>query len=194
MTTHRDAEGKWILGHTPDGAVPWKPGESGNPAGSLPHPKVEPISVKEGVQQILGDCTTGEGGETQTMGTNNKLATKHIRAIKALMENPTVKDAAKAAGISGDTMHAYLRKPEFLAELKERQDQVLSATVASLSELSGEAAKVLRELLEDEGPSDSVKLRAAVAVLDRAGMGEAADKAGDPKLAILLDKLVEAAT
>ena len=40
------------------------------------------------------------------------------RALNALLVCPTQKEAAKAAGISEDTIYRYLQMPEFQAEYK----------------------------------------------------------------------------
>ena len=81
--------------------------------------------------------------------------------MSALLSSPTIRAAARTAGIGERTIHRYLADPEFTAELRKRQDAILAATTAALVGLAGDAVETLRDVLQDTEASHSVKLRAA---------------------------------
>lgn len=90
------------------------------------------------------------------------LRTNQRKAIAALLSEPTIRAAAKAAGLGERTIHRYLGDAAFKTELRKRQDQLLSAMTAALVGLSGEAVETLRALLESGDTSASVKARVAL--------------------------------
>ena len=96
------------------------------------------------------------------MAENGTLSTNQRKALKALLSEPTVRDAAQAAGLGERTVHRYLADATFKAELRRRQDQVIAATTAALVGLSGEAVKTLRDILESRRASNAVKARVAL--------------------------------
>ena len=96
------------------------------------------------------------------MTENGTLSANQKKAITALLSEPTVRDAAKAAGLGERTMYRYLSNPTFKAELRQRQDEILAATTAALVGLAGDAVATLRGVLQDKDASASVKVRAAL--------------------------------
>lgn len=90
------------------------------------------------------------------------LNTNQRKAIEALLTEPTTRAAARVAGLGERTVHRYLSNPAFKAELRQRQDELLSAATAALVGLSGEAVATLRALLESGDTSASVKARVAL--------------------------------
>ena len=84
--------------------------------------------------------------------------------ITALLAGETLGDAAKRAGVGEQTVRRRLREPAFRNQLNTMTDELLSATIASLTSASVEAVQVLRTLFT-EGPP-TVRLGAARAVLE----------------------------
>jgi len=104
------------------------------------------------------------------------MTARKRRATVALLAEPTVTLAARRCGVKERTLYRYLADPVFKAELRRRQDQSIQAAVAALSGLSGEAIRTLRDTLTDPEATPSVRLRAAVAVLqERRRLGELDD-------------------
>lgn len=102
------------------------------------------------------------------MSENVTLSTNQRKAIDALLSEPTIRAAAQMVGVNERTVHRYLSDPSFKAELRRRQDELLTAAAAALVGLSGQAIETLRGLLDDKGTSASVKARVALGWLKQA--------------------------
>lgn len=83
------------------------------------------------------------------------------RALPALLECPTVADAAEAAELGERTVYRYLSDPAFKAELRKRQAEILSQTVAAMVGGRQTALDVLRDALTSETTSWTERIRAA---------------------------------
>ena len=98
-----------------------------------------------------------------------KLTPAQLRAIVALLETRTVEDAAKKASVGTRTLYRWLAEDkEFNARLRSTEDFLIGGAVRRLLGLNSRAIDVLKEILNDEEKSDSVRLRAAVTTLDMA--------------------------
>ena len=95
------------------------------------------------------------------------LSKNQARALRAILAHPTLTAAAAACGLATRTLYRYLSDPVFKAALRGRQDEVIAAAVAALAGLAGDAIRVLRDLLKDEGASPSTRARVALGILDR---------------------------
>ncbi|MFZ5919306.1 MAG: hypothetical protein ACOYZ7_20430 [Chloroflexota bacterium] len=93
---------------------------------------------------------------------NGTLSANQQRAIAALLSEPTIRDAAKKAGIGERTLYRYLADPMFKAELRKRQDEILAATTAALVGMTGDAVATLRAVMQNKDAGDAVKVRAAL--------------------------------
>ena len=96
------------------------------------------------------------------------LAPAQYRAITAMVGGATITAAAEAAGVSRPTVYNWLDgSPAFVAELNKLRAEQRDAIRDELRGLAPIAVVTLRRLLECSSPS--VRLRAALAVLDRVG-------------------------
>jgi hypothetical protein len=102
-------------------------------------------------------------------GHGEKLSRKREQAIAALLSEATVASAAERAGIGEVTLWRWLKQPEFKAAYREARRQVVEKAVAQLQQSSWAASTTLLKLLASN--SDSVRLRAAVAILEQANKG-----------------------
>jgi hypothetical protein len=84
--------------------------------------------------------------------------------VAALASGRTVRDAAKAAGVSEATAHRRLREPAFRQAVSEARGRMVENAVGQLADASTAAVATLRALLEAE--ADTVKLGAARAILE----------------------------
>lgn len=96
------------------------------------------------------------------MSENDRLTTNQRKALKALLECSTIRAAAEDCDLGEATLYRYLRDDTFKAELRKRQDAVVSSVTAALVGLAGEAVAALRDILESKSASDAVKVRAAL--------------------------------
>ncbi len=103
------------------------------------------------------------------LGHGEKLTRKQEQAIGALLSEQTIASAANQVGISEVTLRRWLKQPDFLAAYRATRREVVEKAVAQLQQSSWAASTTLLKLLVSS--SDSVRLRAAVAILDHAAKG-----------------------
>ena len=99
-------------------------------------------------------------------GENRGKFTRRKAAIAALLSSPSVQEAAVLAGVAENTLHRWLRQPDFMGELRAAEDAAIGAAVRRLAGLSGDAADVLGNLLTDPEASPAARLRAALGILE----------------------------
>lgn len=98
----------------------------------------------------------------------DSLGPAQHRAVIALLEHPTVKDAAEAAGVHKATMYRWLQQPEFQAAYREARREAVSQVTARLQQISGEAVEALREIVGDRSQQGASRVGAARCILDYA--------------------------
>ena len=106
------------------------------------------------------------------MTDNDSLSVRQKRAVVALLQSTSIKEAASVAGIGEKTMYRYLNDDAFRAELHAQQDAALAAAAAALAGMMGDALATLRDTLQDDDASDSVKVRATQIIVDERRMIE----------------------
>jgi len=120
----------------------------------------------------------------------SELNANQKKALAALLATTSVTAAAERCGLAERTLFYYLGDETFKSELRARQDSIVGAVTASLVGLSGEAVRVLRDLLESKTATDAVRCRAALGWLrhtrDAVELRDLADR-----VAVLEDKLLE---
>lgn len=97
-----------------------------------------------------------------------KLTPKQQRAIEALLTEPTVQAAADAAGVSKATIFRWLGDSVFAEVYKDLRGQLLESTLTALQQASGDAVKVLREVMNDSTAKGSERVSAARCTLEMA--------------------------
>jgi hypothetical protein len=95
-----------------------------------------------------------------------------LPALAVLAEGGTVGAAAAAAGVHRNTVARWTREGAPLAAaLADLRRERLAAARARLVAAAGSAVEVLAELAADPCAPPAVRVRAACAILDRAGLG-----------------------
>jgi transposase-like protein len=102
-------------------------------------------------------------------GHGEKLSRKQDAAIAALLSEATVSSAAEKAGVGEATLWRWLKLPEFRSAYREARREAMEKAIAQLQQSGWAAAATLIRLLGSG--SDSVRLRAATAILDQANKG-----------------------
>jgi hypothetical protein len=92
------------------------------------------------------------------------------RAALAVAETNTIVDAAKAAGVTRETIHRWMKHPEFKQRVDEYLDEVVSAARQILRRNAAAAAAQLVNLHAYGNAMHSVKLAASKDILDRVGL------------------------
>ena len=92
------------------------------------------------------------------------LSRRHEAVIVALLTNPTLKDAATAAGVSEATVWRLLQREDFQKRYKAAQEEALSGALGALQGAATEAINTLCRNLKCGNPM--AENSAARAVLD----------------------------
>jgi transposase-like protein len=96
------------------------------------------------------------------------LTPVQVQVVAALAEGRSVVRAAAEAGIHRTTIHNWMRTSQEFRDAVEQASSHFNAIVADqLKELSAAALETLRQLLARPDTPPSVRLRAALAVLER---------------------------
>jgi len=99
---------------------------------------------------------------------NENLSPVQAQVIAALAEGVTVSGAARQAGIHRTTIHHWIRNhAEFKAAAAQAQAEYAAALSDEMRELSARALKTLYDLIARSDISPAVRLKAALAVLNR---------------------------
>lgn len=91
---------------------------------------------------------------------------KKAELIEALFTNTNRRVIAEKIGISSATLYRWLADPDVQAALAAAERAVLSESARRLLGLQSSSIDVLVELRNNGKPSDSVRLKAAVAILE----------------------------
>jgi len=101
-------------------------------------------------------------------GHGAKFPRKSQEAIAALLTEPTIRDAAKTAGVGEKTLWRWLQDEDFCQSYREAKRQVVQQAVSRLQRITGEAVDVLRDVMADDTKPPSSRVAAARIVLDTA--------------------------
>jgi AcrR family transcriptional regulator len=100
--------------------------------------------------------------------TNKNLSPVQAQVIAALAQGRTATDAARDAGIHRTTIHHWFRTEAlFKSSFQEAQREYVTTLQDGMRDLAARAVETLRNLLDDPKTPPSVRLRTALAVLQR---------------------------
>ena len=95
--------------------------------------------------------------------------TNKEKALTALLECPTIKDAANKCGLSEETLYRYLREADFLSDYRTARRSVMETATTELQKAASEAVETLKRNQACGNPA--VEIRAAQIILDNAFKG-----------------------
>jgi DeoR/GlpR family transcriptional regulator of sugar metabolism len=81
------------------------------------------------------------------------MAKNTERALTALLNTSTVRDAATESGLSEETIYRYLRDPEFKNEYRNARRQTVESAISKMQNAASEAVDRLKELQFCENPA-----------------------------------------
>lgn len=96
-----------------------------------------------------------------------RLKSNQLKAVAALLTSPDMAQAAKAAGVSRDTLYEWLKQPAFRAALREAERSALDAGSRELVRIGSKAVGVVEGVLDSTTATDHVRLRASEIALGR---------------------------
>ncbi|NLG97111.1 MAG: helix-turn-helix domain-containing protein [Chloroflexi bacterium] len=96
------------------------------------------------------------------------LTPRQRRAIEALIEGKTVKQAAEETGVSRKTLYVWLNQPEFQKELDRLGGIILEEVANRMVALASEAVHTLSNVLKTKDVPIGTQVQAANVILKRA--------------------------
>ena len=121
------------------------------------------------------------GSEKQLHSHGQKLTSKQEAVIAALLTEASYTAAANKAGVSPATVYRWMRMPGFRAAYRQARRELVESAVGRMQAATGQAIDVLLNVAR-QGRRDGDRVRAAVALLDRAfrGLADADTLHGEP--------------
>jgi hypothetical protein len=96
----------------------------------------------------------------------NGIKNNQRRALRALLEEPTIKAAADAAKVGERTLHRWLKEDAaFLVALRESQDAAVALAVARLANEMPASIETLAAIRDDAEVNASARVTAARVIL-----------------------------
>jgi hypothetical protein len=99
-------------------------------------------------------------------GHGTKFDRKMDEAIAALLVQRNTEEAAKAVGLSHNTLLSWMKEPEFQKAYREVRRAAHGQAIARLQQGTAAAATTLLKVMIEPGTPPSVKVRAAEAILN----------------------------
>ena len=104
--------------------------------------------------------------DTSTTASAN-LSPAQAQVIAALAQGRTVTAAAQDAGLHRNTIYNWLHEPAFKTAADQAQREYVAILGDGMRDLAALAVETLRSLLDDPNTPPAVRLRTALAVLQR---------------------------
>jgi hypothetical protein len=117
------------------------------------------------------------------MSANDRRRAANETLIAALASGATQEEAAAVAGVTARTVRRRLGQPEFAERVRAERSVLVTRTAGRLIGLADVAVEALGDLLRPE-ISDSIRLRAALGLLDAARVWREAGEV-EERLALL---------
>jgi hypothetical protein len=101
-------------------------------------------------------------------GHGAKFGRKKEEAIAALLTHRSIDEAARAIGVSPNTLLRWLKEPEFQTAYREARRAAYGQATARLQQATSAAVSTLLKIMVDANAPPSTRVRAADSVLDHA--------------------------
>jgi hypothetical protein len=95
------------------------------------------------------------------------LSPAQAQVVAALAQGRTVTAAAQDAGVHRNTIYNWLDEPAFKTAVEEAEHEYVAILSDGMRDLAALALETMRNLLEDPKTPPSVRLRTALAILQR---------------------------
>lgn len=101
-----------------------------------------------------------------TKGHGEKKSRRDQAAIIALLNEPTIKQAALKVGIGEATLWRWMQEPEFKEQFRLAKKQSLSQAVSKLQQSTGLAAETLLAICVDKEAPHASRVTASKTILE----------------------------
>lgn len=98
-------------------------------------------------------------------GTDKALTPRQAKAIEAMMSEPTIRGAAKKAGVGITTVYRWLDDADFSTALREARARAFESLLTELQALGRLAVDTLREVMENPEAHPGSRVKAALGAL-----------------------------
>jgi hypothetical protein len=98
---------------------------------------------------------------------STNLSPVQAQVVAALAQGRTITTTAAEANIHRNTIHNWLHEPPFKTAVEEAQREYAATLSDTMRDLAARALETLRNVLDDPKASPSVRLKAALAILER---------------------------
>ena len=89
----------------------------------------------------------------------------------ALLEKPTVAEAAKAVKVGEATLYNWMREESFKKDYRSLKQEILGHSITRLQKASSLAVDALAEIVKDKEKPSSVRVMSARSILDFSNKG-----------------------
>lgn len=89
----------------------------------------------------------------------------------ALLQKPTIAEAAKAVGVGEATLYNWLRDEVFQKSYRALKQEIVGHSVTRLQKASSLAVDALVEIVQDKDKPSSVRVMSARSILDFSNKG-----------------------
>ena len=96
---------------------------------------------------------------------DTELTAKQEKAIAALLDRPTIREAAQSVNVGEATLWRWLQEPEFQRAYRTARRQVVEHSISELQSATSEAVAALKRNLTCG--NQSVEVRAAQIILEQ---------------------------
>ena len=100
------------------------------------------------------------------IGHGQKLSRKKQQLIAELIQQQTVREAAKAVGIGEATAFRWLKDAQFTSSYRKARQQLVEHSISRIQKASGEAIELLRTVLQDDTAPASSRVSASKIILE----------------------------
>ncbi len=100
--------------------------------------------------------------------TDRRVTPKQEKAITALLAQPTIAAAARAAGVNPATIYRWLAKPAFEVAYRTARREAVGQAIARLQQVSRHAVTVLVNVMASKETPPATRVAAAKTVLETA--------------------------
>jgi transposase-like protein len=100
-----------------------------------------------------------------------KLHRKKELAMLALLQKPTIAEAAKSVGVGEATLYNWLRDEDFQKSYRALKQDIVGHSVTRLQKASSLAVDALVEIVQDKDKPSSVRVMSARSILDFSNKG-----------------------
>ena len=95
------------------------------------------------------------------------LTRKQEDTIIALLSNPRIEDAARAASVGARTLMRWLKEPAFEKAYMKARRTAFRHSLARLQQMSGAAVSTLGKIMVDQSSPASTRVRAAECIINQ---------------------------